>query len=63
MKVECEGGTGAWLVGTLEAPSVEGHRLPPLQESWPYQSFAKFLVVGNQKACLGSLHSSAQSGS
>ena len=56
MKVEHEGGTDAWLVGTLEAPSVEGHRLPPLQESWPYQSFLKLLVAGNQKASLGSLH-------
>ena len=44
VKVEREGGADAWLVGTLEAPSVEGHRLPPLQESWPYQSlFSSFL--------------------
>ena len=38
VKFECEGGTAAWLVGTLVAPSEQGHRLPLLQELWPYQS-------------------------
>ena len=38
MRVEHEGGAAAWLVGTLVAPSVQGHRLPPPQELWPYQS-------------------------
>ena len=38
VRVECEGGTAAWLAGTLVVPSVQGHRLPPLQELWPYQS-------------------------
>ena len=31
-EVECEGGAAAWLVGTLVAPSVQGHGLPLLQE-------------------------------
>ena len=38
VRVECEGGAAAWLVGTLVAPGVQGHGLPPLQELWPYQS-------------------------
>ena len=38
MRVECEGSTAAWLAGTLVAPSVQGHGLPPLQELWPYES-------------------------
>ena len=32
VRVEREGGAAAWLVGTLKAPSVQGHRLPPQQE-------------------------------
>ena len=35
---ELEGGAAAWLVGTLAVPSVQGHRLLPWQELWPYQS-------------------------
>ena len=56
---------GLWrrLVGTLEAPSVQGHELLPLQELWPYQSlFFKPLAVGDQKASLAFLCSSAHSG-
>ena len=34
------GGTESWLVATLAAPRVQGHRLPPLQELWPYQSLS-----------------------
>jgi len=37
MRVEHEG--GAWLAGTLVAPSVQGHGLPQLQELSPYQNF------------------------
>ena len=37
MRVEHEGGAAAWLAGILAAPSVQGHRLPPLQ-LWPYQN-------------------------
>ena len=64
MRVECEGGTAAWLVGTLAAQSVQGHRLHPPQELWPYQSVVVFfffesLVAGNQKASLASLPAAA----
>ena len=38
VKAEHEVGTAAWLVGTLAAPSVQGHGLPQLQELWPCQS-------------------------
>ena len=38
MRVEREGGAAAWLVGTLAAPSVQGHGLPTPQKLWPYQS-------------------------
>ena len=38
VRVEHEVGTAAWLAGTLAAPSVQGHRLPPPQELCPYQS-------------------------
>ena len=56
MRVECEGGAAVWIVGTLVVPSVQGHRLPPLQELWPYQeSFFKPLVADDQKASLASL--------
>ena len=48
MTVEREGGSAAWLAGTLEALSVQGHGLPTLQELRPYQSFFKPLVAGDQ---------------
>ena len=32
VRVEREGGAAAWLVGTLAAPSLQGHGLPPGQE-------------------------------
>ena len=38
MRVEREGGAAAWLAGTLEVPSVQGHKLPPWKEVWHYQS-------------------------
>ena len=63
MRVECEGGTAAWLMGTLTVPSVQGHGLPLLQELWPYQSlFFQPLVAGDQKASLASLCNSTGSG-
>ena len=43
VSVECEGGAAAWLVGTLAAPNVQGHGLPPPQELWPDQSFSSLL--------------------
>ena len=55
VRVECEGGAAIWLVGTLAGPSVQGHRLPLLQELWPYQSFFEPLVAGDQKASLAIL--------
>ena len=65
MRVESEGGTTAWLAGTLVEPSVQGHKLPPQQELWPYQSlflslfgqsFSVALLVQALKGipCLGS---------
>ena len=55
VRVECEGGSAAWLLGTLVVPSVQRHRLPLPQELWPYQSLLKPLVAGDQKASLASL--------
>ena len=56
MRVEHEAGAATWLAGTLVAPSVQGHRLPPWQELWPYQSLSfKLLVAGDQKASLAGL--------
>ena len=37
VRAEREGGSAAWLAGTLVA-SVQRHGLPPPQEFWPYQS-------------------------
>ena len=53
MRIEREGGAAAWLVGTLAAPSVQGHRLPPLQELWPCQSLFEHLLAGNLLAVQG----------
>ena len=36
VRIEHEGGTAAWLAGTLAAPVVQGHKLPVPQELWPY---------------------------
>ena len=55
VRVECEGGTAAWLVGTLAAPSVQGHGLPPPQELWPDQSLFLASCTGDQKASSASL--------
>ena len=56
MRVDCEGGAAAWLVGILVVPSVEGHGLPLLQELWPYQNLSlSLLIAAHQKASLGSL--------
>ena len=43
VRVEHEGGMAACLVGTMVAPSGQGHGLPPLQELWPYQFFSSLL--------------------
>ena len=55
VRVEHEGGTAAWLVDTLVAPSVQGHGLTLWQELWPYQSFFESLEAGDQKVSLASL--------
>ena len=44
MKVECEGGASAWLVGTVVVLRVLGHGLPLVQELWLYQSFFTSLL-------------------
>ena len=55
-RVECVGGTAAWVAGTLVASSVQGYRLLQLLGLWPYQSlFFKPLVAGDQKVSLASL--------
>ena len=38
VRAEREGDTTGWIGGTLEAPSVQGHGLLPLQELQPYQN-------------------------
>ena len=48
LRVEREGGSAAWLAGTLATPSVQGHRLPPPQAL--SASFLEPLVAGDQKA-------------
>ena len=56
MRAEREGGTAAWVVGTLAVPGVQGHGTPRLQELWPYQSlFFEPLVAGHATAFLASL--------
>ena len=55
MRVEHEDGASAWLVGTLAAPSVQGHGLPLLQKLRPYHTLFEPLVAGNQKASLANL--------
>ena len=44
MRVECEGGTAAWLVGTLTVPSVQGHGLPLCSSYGPIRVFFSSLL-------------------
>ena len=61
MRVEREGGAAAWLVGTLVAPSVQGHRLPPVMAL--SESFLQPVVAGDQRPLWPVfLHSSAHAG-
>ena len=64
VRVEYEGGTAAWLAGTLVVPKMQGHRLPPQQELWPYQSLFERLIAPAIRRPLWPvfLHSSAHSG-
>ena len=39
VRVEREGGTADWLVGTVAMTNVQGHRLPPPQKLWPIRVF------------------------
>jgi len=39
VRIEREGGAAAGLAGTLASPSVQGHRLLPPQELWPWPVF------------------------
>ena len=43
VRTERECGAAAWLARTLAAPTVQGHRLPLLQELRPWQSFSSLL--------------------
>ena len=44
MRVECEDGTAAWLVGTLTVPSVQGHGLPLCRNYGPISVFFSSLL-------------------
>ena len=56
MRVECEGGSATWLVGTLAVPSVQGHGLPVHPGVTALsESFFEPLVAGDQKASLAIL--------
>ena len=60
MRVEGQGGTAAWLVGTLAAPSVQGHGLLQPRIYGPIRVFFFFfffepLLADDQKAFLASL--------
>ena len=60
VSVEHEGGTAAWVVGTLVTPSVPRHGLPQPQALWTYHYLFFFfffepLVAGDHKASLASL--------
>ena len=60
MRAEREGDTIAWLGGTLEAPSVQGHGLPPLQELQPYQNLFCASCVWRSEGLFGQSFSVAQ---
>ena len=36
VRVEHEGSTAVWIMGTLAAPSEQGYQLPQLEELWSY---------------------------
>ena len=55
-RVESEGGTAAWLVGTLVVPNVQGHRTASAAGVMALsESFFEPLVATDQKASLASL--------
>ena len=56
VRVECEGGSAAWLVGTLAVPSVQGHGLPVHPGVTALsESFFEPLAAGHQKTSWASL--------
>ena len=55
MRVEHEGGSAAWLVGTLAAPVVQGQDCLHRRVMVLSESFFKALVAGDQKASFASL--------
>ena len=55
VRVECEGGATAWLVGTLAVPSMQGQTASAAGVMALSESFIKPLVAGNLKASLASL--------
>ena len=59
VRVEDEGGTAAWLMGTLAVPSVQGHELPPLQELCSYQSLYSSLCGWRSEGLFGQSFSKA----
>ena len=52
VRVEREGSAAVWL-RALAVPSVQGHRLPPPQELWPYQSLFSSLLYLTIRRPLG----------
>ena len=54
MRVGCEGGTAAWVVGTLAPPNVQVHGLPQPRSYGLSESLFKLLVAGDKKASLAS---------
>ena len=44
LRTEHEGDATAWVMGTLVAPSVQEHRLPPPQDLWHYQNLFSSLL-------------------
>ena len=55
VRVECEGGTAAWLAGTLAAPSVQGQAASAAGVMALSESLFQPLVAGDQKAFLVSV--------
>ena len=55
VRVEREGGTAAWLVGTLGSTKCAGTQTTSVEGYGPISVFFEPLVAGNQKASLASV--------
>ena len=55
MRVEREGGSAAWLVGTLAVPTVQGHSASAPGVMVLSESFFKPVVAGNQSFSIAPL--------